>query len=64
MKKKKKNRTNHLHLFTTYFPKANLPIGMPGSKNKGNEAKEGEKEVEMRRQDCFLLFFNFCVSHR
>lgn len=59
-----KNSTNHLHLFTTYFPKANLPIRMPGSKNKGNEAKEGGKEVEMHRQDCFLLFFNLRLSHR
>lgn len=69
-----KNSTNYLHLFTTYFPniftvvpgliEAKLPIRMPGSKNKGNEAKEGKKEVEMHRHDCFLLFFNLCVSHR
>ena len=54
-----KNSTNYLHLFTTYFPniftvvpgliEAKLPIRMPGSKNNGNEAKEGKKEVDRVR---------------
>lgn len=68
-----KNSTNHLHLFTTYFPniftvvpgliEAKLPLRMPGSKNKEMRQRQ-EKRRWRCRHDCFLLFFTLCMPHR